>query len=301
MISTGDLFTTTNYPVIDLAAGGTINGIIDGLNQIIDLIIPVYGQEGGTLVIPGHGRLCDLGDVINYREMATIVRDRVQDMVNKGMTLEQVKAARPTRDYDPLYGSTTGFWTTDLFVEAVYKTLSRRSSTMALGRSDAFVRTFRGRAQLIVGALALVRPPASWPSAGRRRRTEIPEGSGAVDLTGYWVSIVSEDWRFRMVTAPKGDYPNVPLNAEGKKVADAWDPAKDEASGDRCKAYGAPNIMRRARPLPHHLGRRCDAEDRDRRRDADASAPRSTPPAAPAPQAAAPGLLDRRVGRSRRR
>jgi len=71
-----------------------------------------------------------------------------------------------------------------------------------------------------------------------------PRESARVDITGYWVSIVSEDWRFRMITAPKGDYPNVPLNAEGKKIADAWDPAKDEASGDRCKAYGAPNIMR---------------------------------------------------------
>jgi hypothetical protein len=71
-----------------------------------------------------------------------------------------------------------------------------------------------------------------------------PKASARVDITGYWVSIVSEDWRFRMVTAPKGDYPNVPLNAEGKKIADAWDHAKDEASGDRCRAYGAPNIMR---------------------------------------------------------
>jgi cyclase len=123
VISAGDIFTTTSYPVIDLAAGGSINGIIDGLNHIIDLIIPVYGQEGGTLVIPGHGRLCDLGDVINYREMATIVRDRVQDLVNRGVTLDQVKAAGPTRDYDPLYGATTGPWTTDMFVEAVYKTL----------------------------------------------------------------------------------------------------------------------------------------------------------------------------------
>lgn len=126
VISTGDIFTTTNYPVIDRAAGGTINGIIDGLNHIIDLMIPVYGQEGGTLVIPGHGRLCDMGDVINYREMATIVRDRVQDMINKGMRLEQVKAARPTRDYDPVYGSTTGVWTTEMFVEAVFGTLKKQ-------------------------------------------------------------------------------------------------------------------------------------------------------------------------------
>ena len=126
VISAGDIFTTTNYPVIDLNAGGNIQGIIAGLNRILDLIIPVYGQEGGTLVIPGHGRLSDMGDVINYREMTTIVRDRIQDMINRGMTLEQVKAARPTRDYDPVYGATAGFWTTDMFVDAVYKSLASR-------------------------------------------------------------------------------------------------------------------------------------------------------------------------------
>ena len=125
VIATGDLFTTTMYPVIDTAAGGNIQGIVEALDRIVDLIIPVYGQEGGTLVVPGHGRLCDLGDVINYREMTIIIRDRVQDMVRKGMTLEQVKASKPTLDYDPLYGTATGFWTTDMFVEAVYKSLKK--------------------------------------------------------------------------------------------------------------------------------------------------------------------------------
>src|SRR5262245_32276496 len=124
VIIAGDVFTTTSYPVIDLAAGGSIQGVIDGLNRLVDMIIPVYGQEGGTLVIPGHGRLSDLGDVINCREMTTIIRDRVQDMIKKGMTLDQVKAARPTRDYDPLYGSVPG-WTTEMFVEAVYKRLKK--------------------------------------------------------------------------------------------------------------------------------------------------------------------------------
>src|SRR5262245_18721216 len=124
VISAGDIFTTNSYPVIDLAAGGSIEGVIDGLNRLVDMIIPVYGQEGGTLVIPGHGRLSDLGDVINCREMTIIIRDRVQDMIKKGMTLEQVKAARPTRDYDPLYGSVPG-WTGDMFVEAIYKTLKK--------------------------------------------------------------------------------------------------------------------------------------------------------------------------------
>jgi cyclase len=123
VISAGDIFNTTNFPVIDVAGGGTINGIIAGVNHLIELIIPVYGQEGGTMVIPGHGRLSDLGDVLNYREMATIVRDRVQDMKKKGMTLDQVKAAKPTRDYDPLYNPPGAFYTADQFVEAVYRTL----------------------------------------------------------------------------------------------------------------------------------------------------------------------------------
>jgi glyoxylase-like metal-dependent hydrolase (beta-lactamase superfamily II) len=123
VISTGDVFNTTNYPVIDVPGGGTINGMIAAVNHVIDLIIPVYGQEGGTMVIPGHGRLSDLGDVLNYREMATIIRDRVQDMKKKGMTLEQVKAAKPTRDYDPLYNPPGGFYTADQFVDAVYRTL----------------------------------------------------------------------------------------------------------------------------------------------------------------------------------
>ena len=123
VISTGDIFNTIAYPVIDVAGGGTINGIIAGVNHVIDLIIPVYGQEGGTMVIPGHGRLSDLGDVLNYREMATIVRDRVLDMKKKGMTLDQVKAAKPTRDYDPLYNPPGAFYTADQFVEAVYRTL----------------------------------------------------------------------------------------------------------------------------------------------------------------------------------
>ena len=125
VIATGDLFTTVMYPVIDTAAGGNIQGIVEALDRIVDLIIPVYGQEGGTMVVPGHGRLCDLGDVINYREMTIIIRDRVQDMVKKGMTPNKRKAAKPTFDYDPLYGTSTGFWTTDMFVEAVYKSLKK--------------------------------------------------------------------------------------------------------------------------------------------------------------------------------
>jgi cyclase len=124
VLATGDVFSTVAYPMIDLERGGGINGVVDALNRILDVAFPDFRLEGGTLVIPGHGRICDSADVAYYRDMVTIVRDRVQDMVKKGMTIEQVKAARPTRDYDPRYGSTTGAWTTDMFVEAVYKSLS---------------------------------------------------------------------------------------------------------------------------------------------------------------------------------
>lgn len=126
VISTGDIFVTETYPVIDLKRGGSIQGILDTLNRLIAMSIPADKQEGGTMFIPGHGRLCDQADVVFYQEMVTIVRDRIQDMIQKGMTLEQVKAAKPTRDYDPRYGRTTGFWTTDMFVEAVYKNLSEK-------------------------------------------------------------------------------------------------------------------------------------------------------------------------------
>lgn len=127
VISVGDVYRTTGYPYIDIEAGGTIQGTIDAANEIIDLIIPVYGQDGGTLVIPGHGRLSDMGDVINWREMLTIIRDRIQDMIDRGMSLEEVQDARPTRDYDPRWGSDSGFWTTEQFVAAVYQNLSEQS------------------------------------------------------------------------------------------------------------------------------------------------------------------------------
>ena len=127
VISAGDLFVTTTYPVVDLPRGGNIQGVIDALNRILDIAIPKEKQEGGTYVIPGHGRLCDEADVLEYRDMVTIIRDRVQDLVKKGMTLDQVKAARPTLDYDGRYGAKTGPWTTDLFIEAVYRSLAKKS------------------------------------------------------------------------------------------------------------------------------------------------------------------------------
>jgi cyclase len=122
VISAGDILSTVTYPVFDITKGGSINGVIRGLNDLLDLAIAEYQTEGGTLIIPGHGRVCDSADLATYRDMVTILRDRVQDAIKRGLTLDQVKVARLTKDYDPLYDVPS--WTKDQFVEAMYRSLS---------------------------------------------------------------------------------------------------------------------------------------------------------------------------------
>jgi hypothetical protein len=100
--------------------------VLDALNRLKVMAIPGDHQEGGTMIIPGHGRVCDEADLALYQEMVTIVRDRLQDMIKKGMTLEQIEAAKPTQDYDPIYGKNEGDWTTNMFIEAAYKSLSSK-------------------------------------------------------------------------------------------------------------------------------------------------------------------------------
>jgi cyclase len=127
VVSTGDVFVTTAYPIIDLERGGTIQGIIDALNAIIEIAVPRDRQEGGTLIVPGHGRVSDEADVVEYRDMLTIVSDRVRHMIGTGMTLDEVQAVRPTIDYDPRYGAEDGAWTTAMFVAAVYRNISEEA------------------------------------------------------------------------------------------------------------------------------------------------------------------------------
>jgi cyclase len=134
VIVAGDVFVTTTFPIVNLAQGGSLNGTIDALNRILDLTVPKDKQEGGTYVIPGHGRLTDEADVVDYRDMVTIIRDRFQDAIKKGMTLEQVKAAGLVKDYEGRWGATTGFWTTNAFVEAAYKSLSQPAAKTSLNR-----------------------------------------------------------------------------------------------------------------------------------------------------------------------
>jgi glyoxylase-like metal-dependent hydrolase (beta-lactamase superfamily II) len=126
VIVAGEIFTTTRYPVIDMSNGGSVQGEIKALNDILGRTVYQHEGEGGTLVVPGHGYLCDEHEVVEYRDMVAIVRDRVQALIKKGATLDQARTARPTADYDTRYGATSGPWTTEMFVEAVYRSLTRR-------------------------------------------------------------------------------------------------------------------------------------------------------------------------------
>ena len=123
VIAAGDVFSTVSYPEIDTARGGTVQGTIEALNTIIELAIPDVDHQGGTMIVPSHGRLSDEFDVAEYRDMVVIVRDRVREMLGRGLTRAQVQAARPTLDWDARYGAETGAWTTAMFVAAVYDSL----------------------------------------------------------------------------------------------------------------------------------------------------------------------------------
>jgi len=126
VVVAGDLLDMTKYPVIDLERGGSIQGTVDALNWILDVTVVEHMMEGGTLVVPGHGRMTDAADVAYYRDMVTIMRDRVREMTSRGMTLQQIKAARLTRDYDGRFGKNPS-WTPDMFVEAIYKSLTPKT------------------------------------------------------------------------------------------------------------------------------------------------------------------------------
>jgi hypothetical protein len=127
VIATGEIMNETSFPYIDIEHGGGINGILEGLNQLLEYMVPAHNQEGGTMVIPGHGRIGDEHDVLEYRDMCTIIRNRVQNAINKKMTLAQIKAAKPsyTYEYELRFGNNKA-WTPEQFVEAIYKSLTAK-------------------------------------------------------------------------------------------------------------------------------------------------------------------------------
>jgi cyclase len=126
VIAAGDIYDTTRYPQWDPTAGGSLQGVLDGLNHVIRIAIPGFNQMGGTRVIPGHGRISNESDVVEYRDMVTIVRDRIRTLAEQGAPLDEVGRAGVTADYDGIYGWDTGPWTTNMFIEAVYREVSGR-------------------------------------------------------------------------------------------------------------------------------------------------------------------------------
>lgn len=125
VIVAGDIFNTTQFPFIDIQNGGSVQGEINALNEILNRTVFQHEGQGGTMIVPGHGYLSDEHEVVEYRDMMVIIRDRVRAMIRGGATLDQVKAARVTADYDTRYGANSGPWTTDMFVAAVYNSLKQ--------------------------------------------------------------------------------------------------------------------------------------------------------------------------------
>jgi cyclase len=129
VIATGDIIDTTRWPVIDIKRGGTVQGEIDALNRLMDLSIlnvPLQWQPDRTFLVPGHGFAYDKLDLLEYRDAVTVVRDRIQALIDEKKTLAQVKAANPTLGYRSQYGTDTGPWTTDMFVETIYNELAAK-------------------------------------------------------------------------------------------------------------------------------------------------------------------------------
>ena len=213
-------------------------GLIDALNASCDLAVPGKYQEGGTYVIPGHGRICDEADVVEYRDMVTIVRDRVQDLIKKGMTLEQVKAAQAharLRRRILAAGSTTP----DVFVEAVYR--ESHENARHVHESPRCRRSRLAAACSCCRLGLLAQPPGR---GGPPAPPKTPKDAAPVDLTGYWVSVVTEDWRWRMVTPIKGDFASLPSIPKDARSGCRGIRRRTKRPAKQCKAYGAAAIMR---------------------------------------------------------
>src|SRR5687768_13111470 len=134
VIATGDIVDTTRWPFIDTKRGGTVQGELDALNRLMDLSIhnlPLQWHPDRTFLVPGHGFVYDKLDLLEYRDAVTVVRDRVLDLIDQGRSLAQVKAANPTLGYRSQYGTDSGPWTTDMFVEVIYNELAAKAKLAA--------------------------------------------------------------------------------------------------------------------------------------------------------------------------
>ena len=174
VVAAGDVFVLDGYPVIDPKRGGSLQGVIDALNRLVDIAIPEFNTLGGTRIVPGHGRITNEIDAVEYRDMLTIIRDRVALLVDEGRTLEQVQAARVSLDYDGVYGATSGPWTTDAFIAAAYRGAQRR------GGPGAFVARGPGIGARAPAATAAAAP--ATPAAARRGPADPFDGTWVLDV-----------------------------------------------------------------------------------------------------------------------
>lgn len=126
VIAAGDVFRLDSWPYIDLENGGSIDGVLDSLNDLVDLAVADTLSEGGTLIVPGRGRICDEGDLVRYRDMVTVIRDRIRAWMDRGMSLDEIRQAEPAFEYESRYGRRDD-WTAEMFIEAVYLSLSSPS------------------------------------------------------------------------------------------------------------------------------------------------------------------------------
>ena len=251
VVAAGDVYVNTSYPILDRASGGSINSYLAALNDLLEVTVPLDKQEAGTFVVPGHGRLADEADVVEYRDMLTIIRDRVEALKKGGMTL----AAGDRREADARLRRTLRRREGPGLGGVVHrKRLRRRGEQVACAR--------RQSSCLLAAAIGTRHPGRKAPRAGQARGAAAHRAAAAapaapltpqqlapqnLSLTGYWVSVVNEDWRWRMVTPPKGDFVSLPLNPEGIKVGNSWTPAQDGS----CLAYGMAGLMRM--PLRIHV------------------------------------------------
>jgi cyclase len=173
VVVAGDVFVLNSYPVIDVKRGGSLQGTIDALNRLVDIAVPEYNSMGGTRIVPGHGRIANEIDVVEYRDMITIIRDRIARLVAEGKTLEQVKAAGVSLDYDGVYGTNSGPWTTDMFITTAYNELSA-----ARDRTSRAQPSRRGPGASPAPAAAA----AARPAPARRGPADPFEGTWILDL-----------------------------------------------------------------------------------------------------------------------
>jgi glyoxylase-like metal-dependent hydrolase (beta-lactamase superfamily II) len=130
VIVSGPIVDLRTFPVIDLERGGSIRGLIAALNNLVEMAIPpapLNFHEDRTFVVPAHGRVMDQADVVEYRDMVVVIRDRIDDLIKKGQTLDQIRKADPAKGYRKQYGPESGRWTNDMFITAIYRSLTAKS------------------------------------------------------------------------------------------------------------------------------------------------------------------------------